>query len=160
MATSKIVKMSDYKSDAENGVGIAADANRMLGTRTVLPGEYEFDANPNVKISEFQTTSTNGQPSRTFYSTEVQAKNGKWVNIDSLCKKTMRDGAYTFVNEFVGEAQDTVSLAASLCGHKLIVSKDQVDVYTTWYSKNGEPAESHPGEPKRSGLKAFVAKIA
>ena len=155
MATSSVMKFSAFKAESNNGNSIASKANRMIGTRTVLPGTYVFDNDPQVKISEFQITGRQ-EP---LYSMEVKSQDGRWINIDSLCKKTVREGQFGYVNAFAAEHQDTASLAEALCGSTLNVSNEAVDVYSTYYSENGEPAASHPTAPRRNNQKAYVATL-
>lgn len=115
---------------------------RVIGGRILLPGIYVFNDNP---LCRYDKKEING---RDFITLEVQAENGRWIDVNSLTK---RDEYMAYINPWVMEFGDIVELAQGLGGHEIVVTNDLRDTYTNY--KNGEVFE----RPIKNG-KAYAAQ--
>lgn len=106
---------------------------RAIGNRAVLPGTYTFSEESPVKWEETQI----GDSSRTIINTQILSKEGIWVDLGALLKRTKgQDGSLVYINEWVCQFPTTKELAVALLSHTLVVTTQQKTVWSNW--RNGE----------------------
>lgn len=118
--------------------------NRVIGSGVVMPGEYEFEAADKVQV-RYVTEALQNQD-RSFTTVEIQAKDGRWVNIANLLKREKVDpkgDALMYINQWVCEYTNVWEIADALAGHTLTVSENRVKTYSNF--RGGEQLE-HPIE--------------
>jgi hypothetical protein len=101
----------------------------------LLPGTYVFDEDPLCRYDVRPISGTE----RTYVILEVQDKEGRWIDVNSLTKWTVAkrgSKALEYVNSWVREYSTIADLALALAGSTLVVSNECVDTYTTY--KGGE----------------------
>lgn len=118
--------------------------NRVIGSGVVMPGTYEFETSDKVQVR--YSTDRIGDQDRTFTTLEIQSKDGKWINLGNLLKRTKVDqkgDALMYVNPWVCEYSNIWEIAEALAGHTLTVSQDRIKTYSNF--RGGEQLE-HPVE--------------
>lgn len=122
----KEMRLSDLVSDP-------SIAGRVIGNRSVPAGTYTFDGDCAVK----HEVTTIGDSGRELINISICSKEGKWVDLSALLKRTKaQDGALVYINSWVSQYPTTKELAADLVGKQLVVGGTPVTAYTNW--KNGE----------------------
>lgn len=122
----KEMRLSDLVSDP-------SIAGRVIGNRSVPAGTYTFDGDCAVK----HEVTTIGDSGRELINISICSKEGKWVDLSALLKRTKaQDGALVYINAWVCQYPTTKELAADLLGKQLVVGGNPVTAYTNW--KNGE----------------------
>lgn len=127
--------LAEFQARAEQG----AITVRPIGGRVLLPGEYNFAENPEVRYEEREIRDTKN----TYLQLEIKSSKG-WVDLSTLMKRTKsanEGSALDYINDWIQQYSDVVELAGALAGHTLVVSNNKVPTYSTY--KDGQTCDAY-----------------
>lgn len=129
MAKKESRKLSAWSANGQ-AVDLASQADRQLGGRTVRPGVYHFEADPEIIITQFNGIN-GGDP---YYDVEVKSTSGQLVSIRGLLRRVRNKDLQTF--EYALRNASTygsyMGIASALAGGTLTVDEAAVAAVTTY----------------------------
>lgn len=126
--------VKDFQKKSKDGVIPV----RPIGGRVLLPGVYNFDANPSLRYEERPITNSD----RTYLQVEVKSDHG-WVDLAQLMKRGKTSKYATsidYINEWIRLYSDVSELALALAGNTLVVTTNRCDTYSIYRNGQTVPA--------------------
>jgi len=116
-------KVSEFRQAADAGVVEV----RPIGGRVLLPGEYRFDADPELRYESRKVRGTENN----YLQVEVKSSKG-WIDLSLLMKRTKVGESLEYINDWIQQYSDLAELAGALAGNTLVITGTKVDTFSTY----------------------------
>lgn len=125
-------KVSEFRQAADAGVVEV----RPIGGRVLLPGEYKFDADPELRYESRKIRGT----ADNYLQVEIKSSKG-WIDLSLLMKRTKVGESLEYINDWIQQYADLAELAGVLAGNTLVITGTKVDTFSTY--KDGQQVDPY-----------------